>query len=126
VSIQHIEQIIKLSKYSTSKLKRLNQEYDRLYTGPELTKPELIYQLTFIMDAPYKNNWTPTKDELPHRNSWLLVCFTSAGDNIIATGVDIAYYDGKRWEIGNRESCIEGNVTHWMELPELPKSIMYL
>jgi hypothetical protein len=54
ITINHIEGIIKLSKYSERKLRRLNKEQDRLYIGKELTKPQLIFQLVFLMDAFYE------------------------------------------------------------------------
>lgn len=52
IRISNIEEIIRLSRFSLRKLRRLNREQDRLYTGPELTKAELIFQLTFKRDAP--------------------------------------------------------------------------
>jgi hypothetical protein len=52
VSINHIKMISKLSKLPKSKLIALNKKQERLYTGRELTKYQLIFQLTFLMDAP--------------------------------------------------------------------------
>jgi hypothetical protein len=52
VRIVNIKDIIRYSKMSTRKLRRLNIQNGRLYTGKELSREELIYQLTFIRDAP--------------------------------------------------------------------------
>jgi hypothetical protein len=44
--------IKRFMKMSTRKLRKLNSADGRLYNGPELTRYELIYQLTFYRDAP--------------------------------------------------------------------------
>lgn len=49
--IQNIADIIKYSKMSVQRLRKLNKENGRLYNGKELTKYQLIYQLTYLMDA---------------------------------------------------------------------------
>jgi hypothetical protein len=54
VRISNIEEIMRLSRFSLRKLRRLNREQDRLYTGDELTKAELVFQLTFLRDSPFK------------------------------------------------------------------------
>jgi len=52
VKIRHIKKIIKLSKLPKSKLIKMNEDLERAYTGEELTKEQLIFQITFLMDAP--------------------------------------------------------------------------
>lgn len=49
VKINHLKQIVSLSKKSVSQLRKLNPE--RAYNGKELTKYELIYQIVFLKDA---------------------------------------------------------------------------
>ena len=50
VKIKDLKQIAKLSKKSKSSLRKLNPE--RAYSGKELTKYQLIYQIVFLRDAP--------------------------------------------------------------------------
>jgi hypothetical protein len=52
LGISHVKEIIKLSKLTTEKLRKLNCEQDRLYIGEELTREQLIFQLVFLMGAP--------------------------------------------------------------------------
>ncbi len=44
--------ILELSKESITELRKLNAANGRLYSGKELTKNQLIFQLVFLMDAP--------------------------------------------------------------------------
>jgi AmiR/NasT family two-component response regulator len=52
VKIRHIKKIMMLSKLSRKLLRKLNSAQDRLYNGKELNRAQLIFQLTFLMDAP--------------------------------------------------------------------------
>ena len=52
IKIKNIEEIIKLSKKSKKELRKMNCALERAYTGKELTKYQLIYQIVFLMDAP--------------------------------------------------------------------------
>ena len=52
VSINDVKQISRLSKMSIQILRKKNAELDRAYTGKELTKFQLIYQIVFHRDAP--------------------------------------------------------------------------
>ena len=56
VTIEHIKWIIQLSKVSKKILREYNARQERIYNGPELTKKQLIYQLTFLMDSPDEIN----------------------------------------------------------------------
>lgn len=53
IPLGDIEKIIKLSKKSYSDLIKMNKDLERSYTG-RLTKNQLIYQITFLRDAPKK------------------------------------------------------------------------
>ena len=50
--LQNVENIIKYSKMSYSKLIKLNRETNYPAYSGRLTKLQLIYQLTFLRDAP--------------------------------------------------------------------------
>jgi len=50
VSFKDLERIIELSKLRINKLRKLNP--DRAYSGRELTKSQLIFQIIFKIDAP--------------------------------------------------------------------------
>lgn len=50
--LRNIKGIGQLYKKPISELRKLNDENGRLYNGRELTKEQLIYQLTFLADAP--------------------------------------------------------------------------
>lgn len=52
VTYKNIKEIGKLSRYSITKLRKLNDADGRLYHGDELTKEQLIFQLVFYKDAP--------------------------------------------------------------------------
>lgn len=52
VTIEHIEEIIKLSKKPKYKLRKINDSLERLYNGKGLTKNHLIFQIVFLMDSP--------------------------------------------------------------------------
>jgi hypothetical protein len=52
ITLKKIREIVKLSRYSITKLRRLNDADGHLYNGEELTKDQLIFQLVFYMDAP--------------------------------------------------------------------------
>lgn len=54
MSLKNVQEIIKLSKLSKKKLRKLNANQDRLYTGTDLSKDQLIFQIVFFMDAPKK------------------------------------------------------------------------
>jgi hypothetical protein len=54
VSISDIREIIELSKLTINELRTRNRNLHGAYNGKELTKPELIFQLAFEMDAPLK------------------------------------------------------------------------
>jgi len=54
VSIDQIKEISKLSKKSKSKLIKINRKLERAYTGKDLTKNMLIFQIVFKRDAPYQ------------------------------------------------------------------------
>lgn len=51
VTIANLKQISRLSKKTKRELRGLNP--DRAYNGKELTKYQLIFQIVFLMDAPY-------------------------------------------------------------------------
>ena len=53
MKIKHIEEIIRLSKKSKRKLRKMNKNLERTYQGNHLTKNDLIYQIVFLMDAPF-------------------------------------------------------------------------
>ena len=50
--IKNMKQILKLGKLPIAKLRQLNEENHGAYTGKELTKYELIYQIVFLRDSP--------------------------------------------------------------------------
>jgi hypothetical protein len=52
--IRHLKEIAKLSKKSKSELRKMNCALERAYTGKELTKYQLIFQIVFLIDAPSK------------------------------------------------------------------------
>lgn len=52
VKINHIKEISKLSKKTILELRKLNPH--GAYTGKELNRYQLIYQIVFQMDSPYK------------------------------------------------------------------------
>ena len=52
IKIRHIKEIAKLSKKSKQELCKMNSALERAYTGKELTKYQLIFQIVFLMDAP--------------------------------------------------------------------------
>jgi hypothetical protein len=49
---KHLKEIARLSKKSITELRKMNCELERAYTGKELTKYQLIFQIVFLMDAP--------------------------------------------------------------------------
>lgn len=74
------------------------------------------------------NRWISVKDRLPEKdeNYIVTVCDEgcSAGEGIwYSTVVVVAeYYKGSwTWCDGGHEYSLEGIVTHWMPMPELPK-----
>ena len=74
------------------------------------------------------NEWISVKDKLPEKDGNYLVTACdegcSAGEGIwYSTVVVVAeYYKGSwTWYDGGREYSLEGIVTHWMPMPELPK-----
>lgn len=54
ITIHNLKQIARLSKKSKKQLRKLNCNLERAYTGKELTKYELIFQIVFLMDAPHE------------------------------------------------------------------------
>lgn len=52
VKLRQIAKIIELSKLPKEQLRELNEGLHWAYTGSELTKLQLIYQITFLADAP--------------------------------------------------------------------------
>jgi len=52
VKIKNLKEITRLSKKPISELRKINESLQRTYTGKELTKYELIYQIVFLADAP--------------------------------------------------------------------------
>jgi len=50
IKIKDLKEIAKLSKKNIQELRKLNPH--GAYTGKELTKYQLIYQIVFLMDAP--------------------------------------------------------------------------
>jgi hypothetical protein len=52
IKIKHLKEIAKLSKKSKKELRKMNCSLERAYTGKELTKYQLIFQIVFLMDAP--------------------------------------------------------------------------
>jgi hypothetical protein len=52
IKIKHLKEIARLSKKSITELRKMNCELERAYTGKELTKYQLIFQIVFLMDAP--------------------------------------------------------------------------
>jgi hypothetical protein len=52
IEMKHIKEIAGLSKKSIRKLRKLNRELERAYTGKELTRYQLIFQIVFNVDAP--------------------------------------------------------------------------
>ena len=52
INITHLKKIVRLSRLSLYKLKKMNP--DMAYNGKGLTKYQLIYQIIFLMDAPIK------------------------------------------------------------------------
>jgi hypothetical protein len=54
IEIRHLKEIVRLGKKPKKELRKINHELERLYTGAELTKYQLIYQIVFLMDAPCK------------------------------------------------------------------------
>ena len=52
INIRHLKKIAKLSKKSIKDLQKMNRALERTYTGKELTKYELIFQIVFRRDAP--------------------------------------------------------------------------
>jgi len=54
MTIENVKRIAKLSKKSKKELRQLNRELERAYTGKELSKWQLIFQIVFLKDAPDK------------------------------------------------------------------------
>ena len=54
IKIRDLKEIAKLSKKSKQELRKMNYALERAYTGKELTKYQLIFQIVFLMDAPIK------------------------------------------------------------------------
>ena len=52
VRLDHIQTIIDLSQKSKSELLKLNRELERAYHNSDMSKAQLIYQITFLRDAP--------------------------------------------------------------------------
>jgi len=52
VTIQNLKEVVKLSKKSLPQLRKMNKSLERAYTGKELTKYQLIFQIVFLMDSP--------------------------------------------------------------------------
>jgi hypothetical protein len=52
VKIRDLKEIVRLSKKSISELRKMNEKLERAYTGKELKKYELIFQIVFLADAP--------------------------------------------------------------------------
>jgi hypothetical protein len=55
VKLQHLKEVIRLNDLTKHELRRINRTNDRAYTGKELTKLQLIYQIVFQADAPNLN-----------------------------------------------------------------------
>ncbi len=51
-NLQQIKKIVKLANLKIGELRKLNIELERAYTGKELTKEQLIYQIVFLRDSP--------------------------------------------------------------------------
>lgn len=52
VSIRQVKKIADLSKKPIAELREMNRDLERAYTGKELTKYQLIFQIVFYRDAP--------------------------------------------------------------------------
>jgi hypothetical protein len=64
-------------------------------------------------------NWN---NDLPKKEGWFLVCYEFLCNDADGLSMNIAYYDGKEWSIGNKHKpyAKNGKVTHWMCLPPFP------
>lgn len=51
VKLKDIKRVVKLSKKSKKKLRKMNCAMERTYQGKELKKHELIFQIVYAMDA---------------------------------------------------------------------------
>ena len=69
-----------------------------------------------IMDAPTVGDWINVKDRLPDEED----CYLAYGPE--GSGCDILFYDAANgnW-ISMGHVLADGEVTHWMPLPEPPK-----
>jgi hypothetical protein len=52
IQIRDIKRIVELSGKSKKELREMNRKLERAYTGEELTKYQLIFQIVFLADAP--------------------------------------------------------------------------
>jgi hypothetical protein len=61
--------------------------------------------------------WTPAKKQLPDDERTVLICVPSSDEPVWLGYLD---EDGWRYVDG---MPVEGKVTHWMELPEMPAMV---
>ncbi len=70
----------------------------------------------FLASPEYKDGWISVEDELPESGQCVLLYSPKSGVGEGAWLSDKGYFEQWRW------NTILTNVTHWMPLPEPPKS----
>ena len=91
-------------------------------------------RLIDVKDCPCK--WIPVSERLPEESGQYIVCCDDSGcpygegiwyrsGVVVCADVDVGVICGICWEWreGSVIYDLDGVVTHWMELPELPKEV---
>jgi hypothetical protein len=70
--------------------------------------------------------WVCCVDTMPPKDTQVLACGPGRGDMIGGVNMDIGVWDGKCWwdEGGTEMTWRDPTFTHWMPLPDPPRSVM--
>ena len=58
-----------------------------------------------------KSDWIPVKERLPNHDNCVLMCSHRGG-------MDVGWYDGKKWRTGYSHADVVNDIIAWCPLPE--------